>query len=263
MTTGNYILDQGDEGQARLRQLRMFDRESIGYLEALTTVEGSRVLDVGAGAGSMTDWFCTQVGRDGSVVAIDLDTQNVERLDHPNLEIRRADVVSHALEQEGFDLVFARAVLEHIPEREAVLDKLVAALKPGGWILTMDLDLPGRQFDRATPPMLAARWQWIMATAVAGQAARGHEGDCGTRAPRRFHARGLQNVGAEGRQSYYEGGSELASWYRRASMITMPPLVAEGILTQAELEDGLATYDDPALAVWDSPRVYAWGQKPV
>ncbi len=39
-----------------------------------------------------------------------------------------------------FDLVHARLVLVHVPEREAALDAMVAALRPGGWLFVEDAD---------------------------------------------------------------------------------------------------------------------------
>jgi tRNA A58 N-methylase Trm61 len=51
------------------------------------------------GAGSVSDWLCTRVGRDGQVVALDIDTRFVETLDHPNLETRQLDIATQPLEE--------------------------------------------------------------------------------------------------------------------------------------------------------------------
>ncbi len=40
-----------------------------------------------------------------------------------------------------FDLIHARLVLIHIPAREAVLERLVTALRPGGWLVIEDFDV--------------------------------------------------------------------------------------------------------------------------
>ncbi|MSQ35985.1 MAG: class I SAM-dependent methyltransferase [Dehalococcoidia bacterium] len=113
MTTGNYYLDQGEAGQARLRQLAANDEHHIAVIERLGIAERWACLDLGAGGGSMTDWLCRSVGPTGRVVAIDLDTQNVERLGHPNLEVRKVDIVAHDLEHDAFDIVFARGAHSH------------------------------------------------------------------------------------------------------------------------------------------------------
>src|SRR6476620_6834795 len=48
---------------------------------------GWRCLEVGAGRGSMAVWLATQVGPTGHVVATDLDTRYLAKLDVPNLEV--------------------------------------------------------------------------------------------------------------------------------------------------------------------------------
>src|SRR5207249_8542478 len=50
------------------------------------------------------------------------------------------DAVADPLPEGEFDLVHARAVLCHLSAREAVLAKLVAALRPGGWLLLEEAD---------------------------------------------------------------------------------------------------------------------------
>ena len=58
-----------------------------------------------------------------------------------DLDVRGHRVVTDELDHAGFDLVHARAVLEHLPARDDVLARLVAALRPGGWLLVEDVDL--------------------------------------------------------------------------------------------------------------------------
>lgn len=48
---------------------------------------GWRCLEVGAGRGSMAVWLAEQVGPKGHVVATDIDTRYLARLDVPNLEV--------------------------------------------------------------------------------------------------------------------------------------------------------------------------------
>ena len=48
---------------------------------------GWRCLEVGAGRGSMAVWLAAQVGSTGQVVATDVDTRYLARLEIPNLEV--------------------------------------------------------------------------------------------------------------------------------------------------------------------------------
>src|SRR5262245_47219920 len=126
------------EPRQRLAALEAWlDPGTIRLLEVLGVGDGWRCLDVGAGGGSIAAWLCRRVGVAGHVLATDLDTRFLEAIDAPSLEVRRHDVTTDALPDRAFDLVHARAVLEHLPRsaRERALDRMVAALKPGGWLL--------------------------------------------------------------------------------------------------------------------------------
>lgn len=108
---------------------RLIDRIGIG--------PGWHCLELGAGAGTLSTWMAERVGADGRVMSTDIDLRfHAEAT--PNMIVRQHDVTTDPLPRGHFDLVHARAVLQHIPEREAVIDKLTEALKPGGWILLED-----------------------------------------------------------------------------------------------------------------------------
>ena len=58
------------------------------------------------------------------------------------------DVTRDPIGDAEFDVVHARAVLQHLASREAVLDAMIAAAKPGGWVVVSDVDWI--QFDAQT-----------------------------------------------------------------------------------------------------------------
>lgn len=91
-------------------------------------------LEVGAGAGTVAAWLAGQVP-DGSVLATDVDTRWLHAIDAPNLRVAEHDIVRDPLPESAFDLVHARFVLEHLPERDTVLAKLCRALRPGGLLM--------------------------------------------------------------------------------------------------------------------------------
>jgi SAM-dependent methyltransferase len=118
----------------------MLDPGTIRHLEARGVGPGWHCLEVGAGGGSIADWLCRRVGPDGRVGATDLDTRFLAALDHPNLDVRRHDIVRDELPAATFDLVHLRLVLGHLPERATALRRLVAALRPGGWLVAEGMD---------------------------------------------------------------------------------------------------------------------------
>src|SRR3546814_16046084 len=63
---------------------------------------------------------------------------------------RHHNVDADPFDDNGYDLIHARLVLEHLPQREAVVAKLAAALRPGGWLVVQDYDI--RTMAVAEPP---------------------------------------------------------------------------------------------------------------
>lgn len=125
----------------RLADLELvLDPPTWVILSTLGSMEGWRCLDVGAGAGSVARWLCDRVGPGGYVVGTDLETGFLEESTLPNLEIRQHDIVSGQLETNSYDLIHARGVLEHLPEREVALANMVSGLKPGGVLVIQDAD---------------------------------------------------------------------------------------------------------------------------
>jgi ubiquinone/menaquinone biosynthesis C-methylase UbiE len=126
----------------RRHRENLFDPGTIGCLERIGVAEGWRCLEIGAGYGSIAAWLTDRVGP-GCVTATDIRGEYLTRL-RQRLEARATvlehDVTSEPLPIHEFQLVHARFVLEHVPERTAVVSKLVDALVPGGWILIEDAD---------------------------------------------------------------------------------------------------------------------------
>ena len=61
-------------------------------------------------------------------------------LGQPPIEIQRHDIGTDPVPEQTFDLIHARLVLIHVPAREAALQQMVTALKPGGWLIVEDFD---------------------------------------------------------------------------------------------------------------------------
>jgi SAM-dependent methyltransferase len=129
-----------DAERIRVQSLEAWtDPLTIRQLEAVGATAGWRCVDVGAGAGSMVRWLAERVGPSGSVVAADLDPRFLTQLPD-NVEVRRHDISTEDLEANAYDLVHCRAVLIHLARPDAALARMVAALKPGGWLVVEDGD---------------------------------------------------------------------------------------------------------------------------
>ena len=175
----------------------------------------------------------------------------------PNVEVRRHDVGLDPLPEAAFDLVHARLVLIHVPQREAALARLVAALKPGGWILIEDFD-PGfidRGFPATDPEGYAA---YAAVRAAVGQVMERHGVDpvWGRSLYRRFVAHGL-----EGHFAVRPGGSPGALLERANFEQVRAVAVAAGLVTDAQVDRAVAALDDPGFAFNSPVMMTAWGRK--
>ena len=117
---------------------------------------GWRCLEVGAGRGSMAVWLAEQVGATGQVVATDVDTRYLSRLELANLEVVEHNILEDPLDVLGpgsFDLVCSRLMLFHLKGRqEQAIGQMAACLSPGGWLLDEDAD-----WGTAAPSILRTR----------------------------------------------------------------------------------------------------------
>jgi len=110
---GSYAWDNSWADAGRRLELleQCWDPRSHEALRSAGVRPGWRCLEVGGGAGSIARWLCDAVGPDGTVVAVDLDTRFLARIDVPNLEVIEADIVTEGLPAGPFDLIHTRAVL--------------------------------------------------------------------------------------------------------------------------------------------------------
>ena len=118
-------------------------------LHALGVGPGWSCCDVGSGAGAVAAWLAGRVGASGRVVSIDVDTRFHPPADGV-IEVRTADVTSEPIGEDEFDLVHARGVLQHLDPLDQVLAAMVAATRPGGWVVVTDVDWI--QFDAQAIP---------------------------------------------------------------------------------------------------------------
>ena len=239
------------------------DPSTIEYLERLGVGDGWRCLEVGGGGGSIAAWLAERVGPSGYVLATDIDTRFLEALDSPSLEVRRHDIVAEALPAGEFDLVHARAVLTHLPERATALGRMVAALKPGGWLLAEEPDATSIGADPGGDPAAAALYAKQSAAIAQLGRARGLDPTYGRRLYGDLIRQGLADVKADGRVRLARGGSPSATFFRLTLEQIREHLIGAGLLSDHEVVAVLALLDDPNFIFMEPIGVAAWGRRPV
>jgi SAM-dependent methyltransferase len=176
---------------------------------------GWRCLDVGAGRGSMAVWLSKQVGPSGHVVATDIDLTYLERLDIPNLEVRRHHILEDPLDALGagsFDLVSSRLLLFWLGgKQELAIRRMAELLRPGGWLVDEDGDWgtvgPVDPAHPLSAPYHDAYREWW--------ASRGYDATFGRQLPVLFERCGLTNILHETSAEVVRGGSPWARWWEQ------------------------------------------------
>ena len=260
-TNSTYLLDNAArEASARFDALSaLFDPGTIRHLEDRGIGAGWHCLEVGGGGGSITAWLAERVGPTGHVLVTDIDSRFLEPLDASNVEVRRHDVVTDPLPQAAFDLIHARAVLIHLPERERVLARLVAALKPGGWLVDEEFDSASLLPDQTKyPGEILLKTQLAMMRLMDD---RGVERRFGRMLFERLRSLGLDAVDAEARMSMWHCGSPGASLMRVNFEQLRGAMISGGYITEQEIAQDIAQLED-AHFMTPSPIMWtAWGRR--
>ena len=215
------------------------------------------MLEVGAGGGSLARWLADAVGPDGSVLATDVDLQFVG--DQPaNVEVRRHDIARDPLPTDHFHLVHARAVLQHVAERERALVNMIAATRPGGWVVVEDVDWLVFE-SQSLPEPFGTLSRTTLARSVTTY---GYDGHWGRRMLGAMVDAGLESVDSRGKVVTMHGGTPSAEWYVLALERTAPALVEAGLLDGALVAEALAQARDPDFRVLGPLTISAWGRRP-
>jgi SAM-dependent methyltransferase len=237
----------------------VLDPGSFRHLAALGVGEGWHCLDVGAGGGSIAAWLCRQVGRTGQVLATDIDTRFLDGLTLPNLEVRQHDITTDPLPEGTFDLVHARTVLTHLPERDVALHRMVSALKPGGWLLVEEADFVSWVADPRTRAADVCAKGWAAAHEIFRRG--GADFHYGRRLYRDVCTSGLVEVDAEGRVPILHAGTPSARFWRLTFEQLRDRMVGSGLLTNEDLDQYLAAHEDEDF-VWMGNIIMAvWGRR--
>lgn len=261
--SGGYLLDNR-QPQAGVRfdaLTELFDPCTFRHLTRLGVADGWRCWEVGAGSRSVPAWLAARTGPRGRVLVTDIDLSWLDGPGADDLEIRRHDVGTEPPPAADLDLVHARLLLTHVPQRDRALASMIAALRPGGRLLVEEAD-PGLQpllcpEDRTPEEQLANRLRRGFRSLLAGR-----EADLayGRTLPRRLREHGLTEVGAD---AWFPISAPACTVLERATVVQIrEQLVQHGIATDAEIDRHLAALDAgrlPDLAT--APMVSAWGTR--
>jgi SAM-dependent methyltransferase len=184
------------------------------------------------------------------VLTTDIDTRHLQATRMASVDVREHDILVDSLPEGSFDLAYARLVLEHLVDPDAAIARMIAALKPGGWLLVEDFEiLPDDGISKTAAVMRQV-------TAAAGVHQR-----LGRSLGRRLRSHGLADVDTEGRVFVWRGGSRGAALSRLNVEQLRPAILARGQVTVDELEADLAALDDEDFEMRSPILWTAWGKR--
>ena len=259
----DYLLEnRKTEAAQRFASLSaLFDPVTLRQFDACGMADGWRCWEVGAGGPALVRMIAERVGHTGHVLATDIDASWTREAASQNVEVRNHDVARDAPAGELFDLVHARLVLVHVPERERAFRNMISALKPGGWLVIEDAD-PALQplscIDAYSPKQELANRIRVGFRALLSN--RGADLSFGRKLPRMFRGAGMEDMTAE---AYFPITlPECVPLEIATIAMIRNDLLSHGIATDDEIEQHLANVRAGVLDISQPPMISVRGRKP-
>jgi SAM-dependent methyltransferase len=192
------------------------------------------------------------------VVAADLDTRFLQAVDRPNVEVVQLDITQDLPPRGEFDLVHARLLLEHLPQRNDILLVLSLLVRPGGVLLVED-------FDWATAMMFdpdSSVGESVSAAVRTLMTRGGYEPYFGRRLPRGLAAAGLVDVRTHAQSMQVRGDRRrgIPQWQLLVEQLA-PQLLSYGLVSQSDLDEFNALCHDEDVICFAPLMVSSWGRR--
>jgi SAM-dependent methyltransferase len=265
-----YALGHTPEEYERLRmQARGWDSATGRLLDQVGLAPGASCLDAGCGPGETMRTMAERVGPAGRVLGIDADSAlgamtlaMLHGAGHRHCSFQAQDLTAAGpIPGAPFDLVYARLLLFHLPQRIDVLARLWDAVAPGGHLLVQDYDL------RSVSTLPQLDWVGELLRVWTGAfSAVGADVSAGTRLPQLFAQAGVgtpDGTDVAGRIEPLATGRIIMEG---AFHSVLPTALANGVTTEAAAATALASIDRDASRFPDRPVLWplligAWKRK--
>jgi SAM-dependent methyltransferase len=251
-----YVYDTAFEDErARLAGMEaQWDPGTFRHIEALGLARDASCWEIGAGGGSVAAWLAERSGR---LLVTDVDTRFVDHLAAERVTVERHDVVADPTPKGPFDLIHARLLFEHLPGRNEVLNRLVGALRPGGWLLIEDYD-----WTSYGPEPPSETIERVGSAILEFMSEAGFDPYLGRRLIGALERGGLADASAEGRLLVMRSNHPGAAFYRLSIVSLRDAIAQRGTVTEADIDEALAAIDSGDLTLVSPTMVAAWGRSP-
>ncbi|MET7949088.1 methyltransferase domain-containing protein [Micromonospora sp. NPDC005324] len=227
----------------------VFDPITTREFTRIGIKDGQRVLDVGAGTGSLTRHLAGLVGSSGRVVAVD---SNAKLLDPTAIVHVYERDLRHGLqlpsEAAPFDLINARCALAPLANRTDLLDEMMSLLKPGGWLVLGDIVYSRMWVHRAPSPEDAELLANVVHRVLDVLASQGVDLHWGDRAASLLLHAGMNHVHARTTARTWTGGGPGCQLYADNVHQLADQLLADGA-TEEDLDRFAELMADPMVVL--------------
>ena len=266
-----YALARTPQEYERLRaQARVWEAATGRLLDQVALAPGARCLDAGCGPGETMRLMAQRVGPSGDVTGVDLDAPlgaqaltMLHRSGHRQCEFVHVDLtVGDPIPGAPFDLVYARLLLYHLPQRLEVLRRLWDAVAPGGHVLVQDYDVR----SAGVLPTLESVEEVVRVTVGAFSAA-GCDVHVGARLPELFAQAGIGAPDGTDVAGRLEPLTDAQRLFTSVLTSVLPTAVRHGIATERQGAALLTAIAEDAERFPDRPALWplligAWKRKP-
>ncbi len=234
-----YLLGMAPDEIRRLaHQHEAWRRETERLWDLAGVRSGQTVIDLGCGPGFTTLDLARRVGEAGRVIGIDASTAAahelraaVARAGAGNVEVVEAFEADVDLASYRPDVVFARWVYWFLPDADASVRRVAAALRTGARFVVMDYC---NYRGIGTEPQ-AALFDRVFRAVYESVLASGGSLDVAGRLPAIFRASGLRTTDLVALHQVARPGEPVWEWVSTFQELHLPALVDKGYLTGAEL----------------------------
>jgi SAM-dependent methyltransferase len=265
-----YALGRTPQEYERLRvQARVWEAATGRILDQAGLAPGGRCLDAGCGPGETMRLMAHRVGPTGQVIGIDIDAglgawaqAMLHEAGHRQCQVHAHDVTADQPMPGGpFDVVFARLLLFHLPQRAAVLRRLWNAVAPGGHLVVQDYDL---RTAGVTPALASVEEVGRVINAAFGAA--GCDVHVGTRLPELFVQAGVGAPCGTDVAGRVDPLAAARTMFESVYRSLLPVALAHGITTAEEAETTLTALSQDAARHAGRPALWpllvsAWKRK--
>jgi SAM-dependent methyltransferase len=258
-----------DEYERLRRQARVWESATGRLLDQVALGPGARCLDAGCGPGETMRQMAQRVGPSGRVTGVDVDAplgaQAVAILQadgHRQCDFARVDLTTaDPIPGAPFDLVYARLLLYHLPQRVAVLERLWDAVAPGGHLLVQDYDLRAAS---VTPALESV--DELVRLIIGAFSAAGCDVHVGARLPHVFAEAGLGAPDGTDVAGRLEPLADAQRMLIAVLTSLRPAAIAHGIATEQQVDAAIAAVARDAERFPDRPVLWplmigAWKRK--